>query len=140
MRRILVVANRTLGEQHLLDELRRRRERGSVLFHVVVPASHPFATWTWTDEQAELEAAGRLAELLETLAEAGIGATGEIGDASPVTAVDDVLRREQVDEIIVSTLPHGVSRWLAGNVVRRISEHTGLPVTHVLAEQVELGV
>jgi nucleotide-binding universal stress UspA family protein len=140
MKRILVVANRTLGEQHLLDELHRRRALGPVVFHVVVPASHPFATWTWTDEEAELEASQRLDELLETLAVAGIGATGEIGDASPVTAVDDAVRRELVDEIIVSTLPQGLSRWLAGNVVHRIRDHTGLPVTHVVAERATLGV
>jgi len=140
MRHILVVANRTLGEQHLLDELHRRQGHGAVAFHVVVPASHPKGTWTWTDDQAEQGARQRLDALLATLAAAGIEATGEIGDASPVAAVEDFLRREPVDEIIVSTLPQGVSRWLAGNVVHRIQEHTGLPVTHVVAEQAPLGV
>jgi hypothetical protein len=71
------------------------------------------------------------------LAAAGMGATGEIGDPSPVLAVDDFLRRgEHVDEIIVSTLPAGMSRWLAGNLLRRLRTHTGLPVTHVVAEPV----
>ena len=139
MKRILVVANRTLCEQHLLDELRRRRAEGAVTFHFVVPASHP-SGWTWTETQAELEARARLEALLDTLAVAGIGATGEIGDASPVTAVDDVVRREPFDELIVSTLPAGLSRWLGQNVVRRLKAHTGLPVTHVVSEQVPAGV
>jgi hypothetical protein len=79
--------------------------------------------------------------MLDTLAVGGIGATGEIGDANPVLAVEDLMRRgEMFDEIIVSTLPAGVSRWLAGNVVRRLRTHTGLPVTHVVAEQVSAEV
>jgi hypothetical protein len=140
MKRIVVVANRTLGGQHLLDELHRRQAEEPVAFHVVVPASHPADTLTWSEGQGLSEARQRLDRLLETLAAAGIEATGEIGDTSPVTAVEDVLRREPADEIIVSTLPRGVSRWLAGNVVHRIKEHTGLPVTHVMAERSPLNV
>jgi hypothetical protein len=135
MRRILVVANRTLCEQHLLDELRRRKEAGPVTFHLLVPASHPTGAWTWSETQAEQEARARLDDLLETLAIGGIGATGEVGDAQPVSAVDDLLRRASFDEIIVSTLPVGTSSWLAENVVRRITAHSGLPVTHVVAER-----
>lgn len=134
MKRILIVANRTLCEQHLLDEVHRRREQSAVAFHLLVPASHP--SGGWTDAQAEREATARLEEMLEVLAIAGIGATGEIGDPSPVLAVADLLRREQFDEVIVSTLPLGVSRWLGQNVVRRIRNNTGLPVTHVMADRV----
>ena len=132
MKRVLVVANRTLCEQHLLDELRRRRSEGAVQFHFLVPASHPHGSWT--DGQAEAQARARLAEVLDTTATGGIGATGEIGDANPVYAVGDVLRRETFDEIIVSTLPAGTSRWLGQNVVHRIRTRFGRPVTHVLAE------
>jgi hypothetical protein len=133
MRRILVIANRTLCEQHLLDELRARRSAGTVAFHLLVPASHPAGSWT--DGQAELAARERLEEVLASLAACGIGATGEIGDASPVQAVDDLLRRgERFDELIVSTLPAGMSRWVARSVISRLRTHTGLPVKHVVAE------
>ena len=139
MKRILVIANRTLCEQHLLDELHRRRDMGQVTFHLLVPASHP--SGAWTDAQVEHEARARMDDLLDTLAAAGIGATGDIGDANPVLAAEDVMRTGQTfDEIIVSTLPAGVSRWLAGNVVRRLRTHTGLPVTHVVAERVSAEV
>ena len=89
MKRILIVANRTLLEQHLLDEVRRRREAGQVQLHVLVPATHPKGRWT--DHQAEEAAAARLAEVLDLLAVAGIGAEGSVGDASPVLAVQDLL-------------------------------------------------
>ena len=137
MRRILVVANRTLCEQHLLDELRSRRERGAVEFHLLVPATHP--PGAWTDAEAETAARQRLDDVLTTLAMCGIGATGSIGDASPVQAVEDLLRSGRTfDEIIVSTLPAGLSRWLASSVVHRLRTHTGLPVTHVVAERVSV--
>ena len=133
MKRILIVANRTLLEQRLLDEVRRRREVAPVQVHVLVPASHP--NGRWTDGEVEDAARLRLAEVLDLLAVAGIGATGEIGDASPVVAVEDVLRRgERLDEIIVSTLPAGLSAWMAASVVRRIAARTSVPVTHVVAE------
>ena len=133
MKRILVVANRTLLEQHLLDELRRRRSESVVVVHVLVPASHPGGFWT--EQQAEVEARVRLADLLDTLAMAGIAATGEIGDANPVFAVGDLLRTRSFDEIVLSTLPAHRSGWLRQNVVRRLQASTGLPVTHVVAER-----
>ena len=135
MRRYLVIANRTLCEQHLLDEVHRRRLADpGCRFHLIVPASHP--SGTFTDEQCWHMAEARLAEGLETLAAGGISATGEVGDANPVYAVGDVLLRElgRFDEIILSTLPVGSSKWLAQNMVRRIKRSTGLPVTHVIAE------
>lgn len=131
MKRVLVVANRTLCEQHLLDALRARRDAGPVTFRLLVPASHPHGAWT--DAQADREARDRLAEILDVLAIAGIPASGGIGDQNPVTAVADLLRQESVDEIIVSTLPRGTSKWLSQNVVKRLSRF-GKPVTHVLAE------
>ena len=135
MRRYLVIANRTLCEQHLLDELHRRRvAEPGCRFHLVVPASHPGGAWT--DEQCRTAAEERLADALDTLAVAGIAATGEVGDANPVYAVGDVILRElgRFDEIILSTLPVGMSKWLGQNMVRRLKRATGLPVTHVLAE------
>ena len=135
MRRYLVIANRTLCEQHLLDELHRRRTADpGCRFHLVVPASHPAGSFT--DRQCEEEAEARLADALDTLAVAGIAATGEVGDPNPVYAVGDVILRElgRFDEIILSTLPVGVSKWLAQNMVRRLKRATGLPVTHVIAE------
>ncbi len=134
MKRILVVANHTLCEQHLLDELYRRRGDGPVQAHIVVPASHPLGAWS--EGSVRADARGRLDDILDTLAVAGMVATGEISDASPYTAVGDVLRHRVVDEIVISTLPSGRSRWLAQGTVRRLARY-GLPVTHVVADQVE---
>jgi hypothetical protein len=135
MRRYLVIANRTLCEQHLLDEVHRRRMADpGCRFHLVVPASHP--SGAFSDEQCWRDAETRLAEGLDILAAGGVSATGEVGDANPIYAVGDVILREigRFDEIILSTLPVGMSKWLAQNMVRRLKRATGLPVTHVIAE------
>src|SRR3954469_279947 len=135
MRRYLVIANRTLCEQRLLDEVQRRRTADpGCRFHLVVPATHP--TGAFSDQAAHADAKSRLMQALDTLAVAGISATGEVGDANPVYAVGDVILRElgRFDEIILSTLPVGSSKWLSQNVVRRLKRSTGLPGTHVIAE------
>ena len=73
MRRYLVIANRTLCEQHLLDEVHRRRTADpGCRFHLVVPATHP--SGSFTDDQCHAEAEARLAEALDTLAVGGISA------------------------------------------------------------------
>ena len=148
MRRVLVVANRTLCDQQLLDELNRYRGEGGVAFHVLVLAVKP--PWRWAlagpdvdplcyagDIQlnAKAEAEGRLGALLDTLAIAGVPATGEIREAAPVAAVDDILRDRPFDEIVVSTYPQRISRWLGGDVVDRIRSNTELPVKHVAPQE-----
>lgn len=132
MRRVLVVANRTACEQHLLEEIERRRSDGPCEVHLLVPKSHP--SGTWTDDQVARAARERMTEALAELRAKGIEATGSVGDANPITAVGDLLRHEHFDEIVVSTLPQGVSRWLGQNVVRRMKNAHGLPVAHVVAE------
>jgi hypothetical protein len=139
MRRYLVVAHRTLGGAHLLEELHRRREDDPYCtFHLIVPEYHP-SNRTWTDHQVQLEAKHVLDEMLERLAEMRIGATGEIGDANPVYAVGSTLRRQGRDSfagIILSTLPKGISRWWLLDVPRRMaSQYPDIPVTHVVAEE-----
>lgn len=139
MRRYLVVAHRTMGGPHLLEELQRRRaEDPYCTFHLIVPVHHP-ARGTWSDHDVQVAAKRVLAEMLERLAEMRIGATGEVGDANPVYAVGSALRRhgeDGFDGIIVSTLPKGSSRWWMLDVPRRIAtQYSHVPVTHVVAEE-----
>jgi hypothetical protein len=134
MKRILVVANRTLCDQHLLDELYRWKAEGPIKVHIVVPVSHP--SGMWTDGTVQAGAQARLNDITDTLAVAGIPVTGEVSDAGPAVAVSDVLRRERFDHIILSTLPVGLSRWLSMGTVRRL-QRLGVPVTHVVAESAD---
>ena len=64
----------------------------------------------------------------------GAEADGEVGDRDPVMAVRDALRGREVDEVIVSTLPKGMSRWLGEDVPSRLRDSVPVPVTVVTQE------
>ncbi len=132
MRRYLVVANRTLGGEHLLDAVRDRMRDDECTFHVVVPASHPSSAWS--EGQVKAMAKERLDDALARFTEIGATATGEVGDASPVRAIGDVLLREPIDEVILSTLPPGPSRWLRQDVIHRVQRNYEIPVVHIVAQ------
>lgn len=130
--RYLIVANRTLCGQTLLDLTGELAATAPSAFHVVVPAAPPTHHLTWTDEQARSLAHARLMAMLDRLAHQGVVATGEIGDAQPLLAIGDMLRRRHFDAIVLSTLPAGMSRWLHLDLPRRVEEVFGLPVLHVV--------
>ena len=135
MRRYLVVAHQTLGSAELFEVLRERLARGPARFHIVVPERHGNGL-VWTEGQARAEARRRLEEArLRFLAE-GLPVDGEVGDSNPVYAATTVLRREGIgafDEVIVSTFPLGLSKWLRIDVPMRLQKATKLPVHHVVA-------
>lgn len=121
---VLVLANQTMVGGPLLETIRERAQTGPAEFTLIAPAE---------TEGAE----ERLVKALASLREAGIEASGHIGDQDPVTAALNAVHDEPVDEIIVSTLPQATSGWLRRHVVERIRDETKLPVTHVVVEQSE---
>jgi len=135
MRRYLVVANRTLGGGHLLDKVRECLAAGPCEFHVLVPASHDGRDFTWTEGHDRAAAERRLVDALARFRSAGAQADGEVGDANPLEAMRDVLRRQRFDEIILSTLPPGVSKWLGQDLPHRVEKSFRLPVTHIVATE-----
>jgi hypothetical protein len=117
----LVVANQTLPSPALADAIATRIDAGVTAFHVVVPATPPASHgMTWDETDSRREAGARLEEFLVHLRARGVEATGEVGDRDPVAAVRDALRGREVDEIILSTLPPGISRWLGQDVPSRL--------------------
>lgn len=133
MRRYLVIAHRTLGGQHLLDEAQRRMAEGPCSFHLLVPGHHP-SDHSWSDHEIDEQARRVLEAGLERFRSIGAEATGETGDTNPVYAADVVLRRDHFDGIILSTLPSGPSRWLKVDVPSRMRRQFALPITHLVAE------
>ena len=132
---VLVVANRTAGSQELLAALRERAEAGPAHFHLVVPATPHGVSWA-----ADMHSGGDAAEhdlegALERLRGVGVDCDGEVGDPDPIAAVQDSANFRSYDEVIVSTLPTHLSRWLRMDLPRRVAHATGLPVKHVVASQ-----
>ena len=87
----LVVAHRTLVEDHLLDHVRSLCEASDCRFHLVVPVTHP-RDHAWTDGEVTAAARRRLDEGIEAFGASGAEVTGEVGDANPVYAVATALR------------------------------------------------
>jgi nucleotide-binding universal stress UspA family protein len=130
---VLVVANRTAGSTELLEALRQRAERGPARFHLVVPASPRGASWAFDMSAGQDAAEHDLEGALERIRAIGIDIDGEVGDPDPVAAVSDSAHAGSYDEVIVSTLPHHISKWLKVDISRKVAHATGLPVEHVVA-------
>jgi hypothetical protein len=134
-KRILVVANETVGGRKLLDTLRERAEgvREEVL--VVAPAlNSPLRHWVSDEDPARVEAQRRLEESLARLRQEGVNAHGEVGDSEPLQALEDALRTFAPDEIIISTHPEGRSNWLEKGIVDAARERFAVPITHVVVD------
>jgi hypothetical protein len=134
MRSYLIVANQTLTSDSLRDAIAARLEEGPIRTHVVVPLSPVGGRLTWDEAESRSVAQERLDEVLKRLREMGAEADGEVGDRDPVMAVRDAMRGREVDEVIVSTLPKGMSRWLGEDVPSRLRDSVAAPVTVVTQE------
>ena len=129
----VVIANQTLGGEALQDALVERARQGPSRFHVVVPARRNPRGLTWTEGASRAAAERRLAEGLRWMRSLGLQATGEVGDENPVEAVEDALRVGSYDEIVLSTLPAGVSRWLHQDLPARLRRRVHAPVALVVS-------
>jgi hypothetical protein len=145
MRRYLVVANRTLGGDHLIRAVRERMRNQPCEFWVLVPAvraasagtddrsyGSDAADYAWA-ESGERFAQQRLDRELQRLHEAGAEADGEVGDADPYKAISRTVAAKKFDEIILSTMPRSRSRWLRQDLLRKL-QRLGVPVTQVVSE------
>src|SRR5918997_2997146 len=119
---LLVVANVTAGSDELIQALRARAERGACRFTLVMPAAGP-------------DSGTRLEQALERMRAAGLeNVEGRVGDPDPVVAVMDVWDPMKFDEVVVSTLPTGSSRWLGLDLPHRLEKLTSVPVLHVVSQ------
>jgi hypothetical protein len=133
--RVLVVADQTAATPKLIEAVRERAAAGPVEFHLLVP--NPVLR-EWHPLHPDRHDLGRaenvLALALPLLDEAAGGHVhGAISiHQDPFDAIEEELQTHKFDEIIISTLPHSVSRWLHLDLPSRV-EHLGLPVTTVTA-------
>lgn len=118
---LLVVANQTVDSPELMAALRERAEQGSIHVTLLAPVRY--------GERGAVRA--RLDGAVARLAAAGIAAECRLGDADPVVAVQEAWNPRRYDEVIVSTLATGSSRWLRVDVPHRIARLTDCPVRHV---------
>jgi hypothetical protein len=131
---VLVVAHQTAATPGLLDAVRERAQRGPATFHLVVPQQAHGMHKVVDPQDAGADEAQRVLEgALPKLSDAaGQSVTGSVGDSEPLMAIQDAVNLGDYDEIIISTLPLGISRWLKLDLISK-AKGLGLPVTHVAA-------
>lgn len=133
--RVLVIANRTAATPALLDAVRERAAEPPCVFTLLVPSiTHGLHTVVDPEDQGSLEAEAVLQLAIPLLEEAaGAPVESMIGVAEPLAAIQDAINLHGFDEIILSTLPKRVSRWLRLDLPHKVGG-LGLPVTVVTAK------
>jgi hypothetical protein len=131
-----VVANRTAESPELLTALQERAARGPCAFTLLVPQTPHGLAWAADPDAGQDEAQEHRQAFIEELREEGIDlADAKVGDGDPLAAIQDECNFHDYDEVIVSTLPLKLSKWLRVDLPRKARAATGLPVTHVIGSE-----
>jgi hypothetical protein len=133
MARILVVANKTAESPDLLEAMKQKGTDHEYV--LVVPASGGVLEKAADPDAAREHTQPHLDAALEKMRAEGFTVEGVIGDSDPIAAVQDAANFSQFDEVIVSTLPQRVSKWIKLDLPSKAGRATGLPVTHVETKQ-----
>ncbi|HYZ29512.1 MAG TPA: hypothetical protein VE570_10680 [Thermoleophilaceae bacterium] len=133
MARILVVANRTAESPELLDAMRAKGTEHEYV--LVVPASGGALEKAADPDAAREHTQPHLDAALQKMRAAGFNVEGTVGDTDPTAAVQDAANFDHFDEIIISTLPLHLSKWIKLDLPSKAHRATGLPVTHIETKQ-----
>jgi hypothetical protein len=131
---VLVVANETIGGRALIDAVRKAASEEETRFVLCVPQTRPKAGYVIYDDAVFDAAQARVDLALGFVRSEGIDAVGEVGDSDPYAAAMDAVAEYDPDAIIISTYPEARSGWLRRDLIDRLSQASGLPVEHVVAD------
>jgi hypothetical protein len=136
--RVLVVANKTAATPQLIECVRERAAKGPCEFTLLVPnTTHGLHKVVDPEDQSRGEAEAVIELALPLLEEAaGAPVDAMIGVPEPLAAIQDAVNLHGFDELIISTLPTRVSKWLHLDLPSKAAG-LGLPVTTVTARSRE---
>lgn len=123
---ILVLANQTALSAGLEAVLRQRASARPTMFTLVIPLGR------------SADAHRTAGDIAARLRQAGLEVKGLAGSIDPLCAVVEAWNPAEFDEIIVSTLPKHLSKWLKLDLPHRVERATGKPVTHVEASETKV--
>ena len=126
--KLLVIANRTVDSDEIRDAIVNRAVAGPVEITLIAPASSGAGSIRERRDATAL----RLDRAVQGLRDVGVPVEGVVGDPDPMLAVQDAWDPRRYDEVIVATLPTGVSRWMAADLPHRVERFTGARVTHIV--------
>lgn len=134
-RRVLVIANETVGREELISAIGTRALAEKTSFLVVAPAlTTSVKAWANDEDPARAAAQERLDAMLERLRGAGIDAEGRVGDSDPLVAIEDAVHTFRPDEIVISTHPPGHSGWHEKGIVESARARFDVPVSEVVVQ------
>lgn len=135
---VLVVANRTARSPELLQALKTRTVHGPCEFTLLVPSTPHGLAWAADPHSGEDRAAEQREAFVAHLRDEGVAvADAKVGDGDPLAAIQDECNFTTYDELIVSTLPLTISKWLHLDLPTKAEAATGLHVTHVVASETD---
>src|SRR3954449_12208967 len=134
--RVLVVAHKTAATPSLIEAVRERAQRSPATFTLLVPNPAHGLHVVVDPEDVEDSEGQQVLELAIPLLEEAAGGPvdGIVGDPSPMNAIQDAINLRGFDEVIISTLPARVSKWLKLDLPSKVTG-LGLPVTTVTARE-----
>jgi GABA permease len=153
MASVLLVANKTLGSSEVSEFVRNRMAKEECQFTLLVPATprsdhvpiHRLASGLTSAGEGDFSspdhednydfARSRLEYGLGVLRGLGAAVDGDVGDPDPAKAINEVLERRHFDEVALSTLPKGLSRWLRLDIPHQVERKFHIPVTVIKAQQ-----
>lgn len=132
----LVVAGRSADYPGLTEALRLHRAGLPASFTLLVPAVPEGFAWATDMHSGWPAAVARAERAVKRMRDAGLDLEETIvGDPDPFAAVGDVLHARRFDEIVVATLPRGISTWLRIGLPVRLGRVTDLPVTRICVDR-----
>ena len=132
--KVLVVANRTAESPELVEALKKRAGEGDCIFTLLVPSTPHGVAWAADMDSGGDEAERHRKAFVDKLRGEGVDVDdAKVGDPDPLAAIQDACNFDDYDEVIVSTLPLHISKWLKVDLPHKAGHATGLPVTHVVA-------
>jgi hypothetical protein len=132
--RLLAVAHQTAEADEFLAAVRSAAENDHAEVVLLVPATPVKHLTSWTQGESHAIAREKADAARRQLEESGVDVVdARVGDPDPYQAILDSVNVEDFDQIIVSTFPPGISRWLGADLINRLGRSVSVPVTHVVA-------
>ena len=138
MPRYLVIAHQTADSYELAEALQlRAKQDAAAEFTLLVPITYSgfLIAPEDADDSRVVARARRVGNAAAwSLNEGGVNVTRVIvGDELPMVALEEELEdTSDYAEIIFSTLPEKISRWVREDQLRQAETRFGLPVRHVI--------
>jgi hypothetical protein len=125
VKQILVVASKTANSERLMKEIEGRAAAEGCRFTLLIPDAR--------DREKAERTLARVLPLMRQAARSPV--KGLVDGPDPFESVQRAVKEGSFHEIIVSTLPRRVSKWLGRDLITQV-EGLGLPVTAVIPKAV----